>query len=355
MARRDALQQRLFSAFVTAIELQSVHLGRRLGYYDGLAADGPATAKQLATRTSTDARYAREWLEQQAVAGLLDVVAGSTPASRRYALPAGFHEVLQDAASLRFVGFAAQMSAALGKQADALVTAYRTGDGISWGRYGPDMREAQADQNKAFLLDAFAEQFLRAVPGLHRRLRTRTSRVADLACGVGWAGLAIAKAYPKARVDGLDLDRPAIAQARRNAEAMHLQDRVRFHARDAASPALVGQYDLVVMVEALHDLAKPIPVLRAARQLLRPGGRVLIVDENVPDSFQAPGSELDRLFYGFSVLACLPNGRADTPSAATGTVMRPATVETYARRAGFRAFKVVSTGHDFFRLYDLAA
>ena len=39
--------------------------------------------------------------------------------------------------------------------------------------------------------------------------------------------------------------------------------------------------------------------------------------------------------YAASVLHCLPVGRADTPSAATGTVMRPATFTAYASGAGF--------------------
>lgn len=351
--RRDALQGRLFNAFIASMELQTVHLGRQLGFYQALAAAGPATSRQLAKRTGCDERYAREWLEQQAVAGMLDVASGTDAASRAYALPAGFHHVLLDAASPRFVGFTAQMSAALGKQVDKLVAAYRSGDGVPWGAYGADMRLAQADQNKAFLLTAFAEQFLRKVPGLHRRLSQRKSRIADLACGVGWAGLAIAKAYPKATVDGLDLDKQAIRTARENAKAMKLDGRVTFQARDAASPELAGQYDLVVMVEALHDLSQPVKVLRAARKLLAPGGRMLVVDENVAEEFAAPGPDLERAFYGFSVLGCLPNGRADSPSAATGTVMRPATVAKYGKDAGFQAIDVVPAGHDFFRLYEL--
>ena len=352
--RRDALQGRLFSSFIAAMEVQTVHLGRQVGFYQALAAQGPATSRQLAKRPGCDERYAREWLEQQAVAGLLDVVAGTAAASRVYALPAGFHQVLLEASSPRFVGFTAQMSAALGKQADRLVASYRSGDGLSWGAYGADMRLAQADQNKAFLLTAFAQQFLRKAPGLHRRLSQRKSRVADLACGVGWAGLAIAKAYPKAVVDGLDLDKQAIRAARENAKSMKLDGRVRFQARDAASPELEGQYDLVVMVEALHDLSQPVKVLRAARKLLAPGGRMLVVDENVAEEFAAPGSDLDRAFYGFSVLACLPNGRADSPSAATGTVMRPATVAKYGKDAGFKDVQVIPAGHDFFRLYQLS-
>src|SRR4051812_4636443 len=69
----DALADRILNSGVAAFEMFSIYLGDRLGWYRSLAADGPATATELANRTGTTERYAREWLEQQAVAGLIDV------------------------------------------------------------------------------------------------------------------------------------------------------------------------------------------------------------------------------------------------------------------------------------------
>jgi hypothetical protein len=52
---------------------------------------------ELAERPGVDARYAREWLEQQAAAGLLDVESPASDAdARRYRLPAAHAEVLLD-------------------------------------------------------------------------------------------------------------------------------------------------------------------------------------------------------------------------------------------------------------------
>jgi hypothetical protein len=59
------------------------------------------------------------------------------------------------------------------------------------------------------------------------------------------------------------------------------------------------------------------------------------------------------MFYGYSVLACLPNGRVGETSVATGTVMRPSTVERYARDAGFDGFTILPTDHGQFRFYRL--
>ena len=70
--RELPLADRLVAAVTGAFEAAAVDLGHRLGWYRALAGD-PATAPELAARTGTHPRYAREWLEQQAVAGYLAV------------------------------------------------------------------------------------------------------------------------------------------------------------------------------------------------------------------------------------------------------------------------------------------
>jgi 2-polyprenyl-3-methyl-5-hydroxy-6-metoxy-1,4-benzoquinol methylase len=85
--------------------------------------------------------------------------------------------------------------------------------------------------------------------------------VADVACGVGWAAISLAKGYPNITVDGFDLDGPSIEIATRNAKEAGVADRVRFEVKDAADTALQGRYDLALVVEAVHDLSQPVAVL----------------------------------------------------------------------------------------------
>jgi hypothetical protein len=95
--RRDVLVGRLVGAVLGAVDLFNVYLGDRLGLYRALAEGGPATPTELAGRAGVHERYAREWLEQQAVTGVLDVDdVDAQAARRRYVLPAGHAEVLTD-------------------------------------------------------------------------------------------------------------------------------------------------------------------------------------------------------------------------------------------------------------------
>jgi hypothetical protein len=81
---------------------------------------------------------------------------------------------------------------------------------------------------------------------------------------------------------------------------------------------------------------------------------VYVVDEAADPELSAPGDEVQRVLYGFSLLICLPDSLSHAGSVGTGTVMRPSTLDSYARSAGFAAavpLEVTDTG--FWRVYQL--
>jgi len=354
--RRDALVSRLFEANLATYDLATIYLGDRLGFYRSLAEEGPATAAELAARTRTQERYVREWLEQQAVTGILEVDDAHAPlASRRYSLPQGHAEVLLDRDSLNYLAPLGRFTVGVLTGLPKLLHAFRDGGGVAYPDYGVDAREGQADVNRTMFVNLLGSQWLPAIPDVHNKLQADPpARVADIGCGTGWSSIALARAYPKARVDGIDLDTASIELARQNAIAEGLTDRLSFAVRDASDPRMRGRYDLVTIFEALHDMARPVEALRAARAMLAEGGHVLIADERVHESFQAP-NQPERLFYSWSVLFCLPTGMADQPSAGTGAVMRPDTLRAYAAEAGFREIKILPIENDFWRFYRLIA
>ncbi len=352
---RDAFVGRIFEAGVATLDLLSVVIGDRLGLYQSLARDGDATSAELAARAGIAERYAREWLEQQAATGILLVADLSVSAdARRFALPAGHAEALVEPDSLYSIAPLARSVAATASVLPQLLDAYRTGGGVEWSDYGREMIEAQGDSNRPWLVNSLGSAYLPAVPDIHARLSADPpARVADIACGVGWASIAIARSYPNVRVDGFDLDPLSIELARANAASAGVSDRVTFEARDAGHPKAAGMYDLAIMVEALHDVSKPVEVLEAIRGMLAPGGTAIVVDEKTGDTFTAPADLMERMFYGYSVTCCLPAAMTDRPSAGTGTVMRPDTLRRYAEAAGFRATEIMDLEHEMLRFYRL--
>ena len=351
--RTEALLERLFRDSLGALELYTVYLGERLGFYRALAETGAVTSSELAERTRTDERYVREWLEHHAASGILDVDdVKAEPLLRTYRLPAEHVPVLADPEDVRYEAYRGVDIVRAARPLPTLVEAFRTGDAPPPLPWEP---EGRAEFNRALYLNLLGTEWLPAITEVDGRLRADPpARVADVACGTGWSSIAMAQAYPKIAVDGFDLDRDVIATARTNAEQVGLGNRVTFSVMDAADLRLSGKYDLVTIFEALHDMSRPVEALRAALGLLSEGGSVVIGDELVEDEFTAPASEKEQYEYGWSVVSCLPGAMGDPHTAATGAVMRPSTLRAYAREAGFNEVEVFPvTETSYFRFYRL--
>lgn len=326
----------VLTATLGAFTTLSIYVGERMGLYRALL-DGPATPEELADRAGIDARYAREWLEMQAVDGLLDVIDGPP---RRFSMSEAVGEVMTDVESLNHIAPLPRLVAAAGSRLPELQEAYRTGGGVSWDDFGDDARQSQEALNRPWLDRAMPEAFA-GIPDLDALLRRPGARVADVGSGAGWSSIGLARAYPGLTVSGYDVDGPSVLAARANAAGAGVAERVSFIEADADRLAADGPFDLVLACECIHDLSRPVEVLRAARAGLAPGGVMVVMDEAVEDTFTAPAGEIERLMYGFSMFICLPDGRSSVPSAATGAVIRRPILEKYALEAGFAAVEVL--------------
>ncbi|MHA7269734.1 class I SAM-dependent methyltransferase [Arthrobacter sp. HLT1-20] len=357
-AGTSAYGDRIVAAALGFAELASIALGERLGWYRALADAGGVglTPDELAHVSNTQARYAKEWLEQQAVAGLLTAVLAAEPLSGpryRFTLPPGAAAVLVDADSLEYMAPMARMLVAAVGHFPDLLQAYRAGGGVVWSELGDEARESQAELNKPW----FDQRLAAALAGsaeLHAILARPGARIMDVGAGFGWSTLALAKAYPGAEVVGVDIDEPSIRRARENAAHHGASGRVSFALADAGTLAAPGSCDAVFIFEALHDMPFPVTVLSAIRNIVKPDGVVVVMDEAVADMFAPAGDELERLMYGYSLLVCLPDSLSTPGSVGTGTPMRQTTLEGYAAEAGYSHVERLAI-EDFsvFRFYRL--
>ena len=348
----EAFAGRLFDAGLAAVELVNLVLGARLGLYEALAEAGPSTPTELAANSGIAERYAREWLEQQAAADIVEVDDTAADADeRRYSLSPARAHVLLDRDSEAHMIPLAESAVTAATWLPFLEPAYRSGTGVPYADFG--VHDLQAAFTRAVAKHHVVQRWLPSLPDVHAKLTTGMARVAEIGCGEGLAAIAIAEAFRAVEIDGFDLDDASIAVARRNAAESGLSDRVRFEVRDAITLDSSDSYDLVLCIEMLHDTSNPVGLLRGMRNLRGEGGAVLVVDERVAPRFTLPVEPIERLLYSFSTLHCLPVGMADQPTAATGTVMRPDTVRRYALDAGFTSIDELPVEHPQFRLYRL--
>jgi len=328
---------RLLGAMTGAATTAMVAVGDQLGLYRALADGGPATQDELAARTGTAARYLREWLSQQAAAGFLAYREGDG----RYVLPAEAAAVLADEASPVFLAGGATITRGWFAGIDRLAGVFRTGAGISWHEQDPAVFEGTERFFRPGYTASLTTEWVPALPGIADRL-TAGGRVADVGCGHGVAAILLARAYPQASVHGYDFHDRSIQVARQQAGQAGLGGRIRFETLDATSYPADG-FDLICLLDTLHDLGDPAAALAHARKALAPDGAVLVVEPNAADDYAANlASPLAALNYAASAFQCTPAALAQPGGVALGAQAGPAAVRQLAGDAGFSRFRQVT-------------
>jgi SAM-dependent methyltransferase len=344
------LAGRLFEAALAVLEFPTIWLGTKLGLY--AAVTEPGSAAEVAARSGVRERYVREWLEQQAIAGLLTVEdAAAGPSERRYVLSEAQRLVLHDDSPFN-LGALAYFAGGLGESLPRVLEAWRAGSGMPYADYGDDFRTGQGLFNRSDYLGPLTTAWLPSVPELDAALRADGARALDVGSGVGWSSIALAQAYPGLSVLGIDSDESSVMDARANAAAAGLSDRVRFEVR-AAQDGAPGDFDAAFFFECLHDLGHPVPALAAVRGSLRAGGLVLVMDEGAAEEFAPDGSPVERILAASSVLHCLPVGLSEAGAEGTGALLRPAALAAFADQAGYASSELLPIEHDMMRFYLL--
>jgi 2-polyprenyl-3-methyl-5-hydroxy-6-metoxy-1,4-benzoquinol methylase len=328
---------RLLGAMTGAATTAMVAVGDQLGLYRALADGGPATHDELAARTGMAARYLREWLSQQAAAGFLSY----REDDGRYALPAEAAAVLADEASPAFLAGGAAITRGWFAGIDRLAEAFGTGAGIPWHEQDPAVFEGTERFFRPGYTASLTTEWIPALPGVASRLAAG-GRIADVGCGHGAAAILLARAYPQASVHGYDFHDRSIQVARQRAGQAGLGGRIWFEPFDATSYPADG-FDLICLLDTLHDLGDPAAALAHARKALAPDGTVLVVEPNAADDYAANlALPLAALSYAASTFQCTPAALAQPGGVALGAQAGPAAVRQLAGDAGFSQFRQVT-------------
>jgi len=121
--------------------------------------------------------------------------------------------------------------------------------------------------------------------------------VVDLGCGEGY--LAIEAADWARRVVGVDRSTAVLARARARAERRGVRNITWKRGLMERVPVRAASVDVALLSQALHHARDPAAVLVEARRILRPGGRVLILDLREHTEAWVTGALGDR-WLGFS-------------------------------------------------------
>jgi len=307
--------------------------GDRLGLYRELAAHGPLSSAELATRTGTSERYVREWLGAQAASGWVDYDA----AGDRYSMSIEQALMFAQPDSPAFVAGGFQLALGSADAREHIAESFVTGTGFGWGEHDHDVFAGCQRFFEPGYRANIVQSWIPALDGVEEKLRAG-GRVADIGCGHGASSIIMADAYPQATVHGTDAHDGSIAEARRLAAAAGVADRVTFATQAADGLAPEG-YDLVTSFDCLHDMGDPVGVARQVRGALAPGGAWMIVEPRAGDTVEENLNPVGRAYYAFSTLLCTPSSLSQEVGLALGAQAGEARLKAVLESAGFTSVR----------------
>ena len=325
--------ERVFQDMAGAMTAGMGYLGVVTGLFRVMAGKGPMRCEDVVRAAGLEPRYVEEWLKGMSAAGYLDY----DPARESYALADERAFLLASDETDHFMGGLFAMAPALLKVAPQVADAFRNGGGVPFAAFGDDGILALDLANRGAYEHRFTGYWLKALPDIVARLEAG-GHALDVGCGAGRVAVALANAFPRAEIVGIDPDAASIERAEATAAAAGVGERIRFETSTADALVDGPRFDLITACDCVHDFAAPEATLATLRALLASEGALFVVEPKAADHLEENRGAIGTMFYGFSLFHCMTQSLAQG-GPGLGTCMGPAATEKLLRRAGFTRFE----------------
>ena len=333
---KDRVKQfadRAFADMAGAMTTGMAYLGVKTGLFRAMAGKGAMTLADVIAASNLQPRYVEEWLKGMASAGYLDY----HPAARTFRLPDEHAFLLASDGTDHFAGGLFLFAPPLLRVAPQVAEAFERGGGVPFWEYGVEGIKALDAINRGNYEHRLTSYWLKSLPQAVAALEAG-ARTLDVGCGAGRICIALAKAFPKAEITGLDLDAESTRQAQAAAEREGVGARIRFLAQSTADTERGTGFDLITAFDCIHDFAAPVQTLSEIRALLKPGGTLFIAEPKAADRLEDNFHPIGTMFYGFSLFHCMTQSLANG-GPGLGTCMGPARLKQLLDAAGYSRFE----------------
>ena len=282
----------------------TVALGLELGLFAGLRAAGPdgLTPEALAGAAGCSVDPVAAWCRAAYASELVDHDGG------RFVLGPETAAILLDEERPEYLGGQFVYAATASLDWARMLDLFRAGRTLD---ERPRRHSRAIEQLTRQDIAIFFEEVLAALPDLVTDL-LGGARAVDIHCGGGRWLVGIARRFPETRLLGIESEPDSVARAMRLVQEAGLEDRVRIEARDEATLAHPGEFDLAYFQHALHELRRPVEALAAAWRALRSGGWLLVLGWCLPERIEEYGSVHGQLISGVDLDEMLGGGRLRT-------------------------------------------
>jgi SAM-dependent methyltransferase len=274
----DAQVARIFEWRRGFNTIHLIDLGTHLGLFGALAQTPGLSGTQLAEKLGLHSPYVEVWCKTAYGLEILDA-----DDAGKYRLAPHFDSILATPAHPRYLGGYVRLGTEVAAEDFRRCReAFKSGTAKPFQGRGEHFNQAIAESTQGLQVVA-ARKILPALADLAGRL-SGGGAILEIGCGTGNFLLQAAKAFPGARLVGVDIDDESLAQAHAKVKDAGLAGRISVHKEKVDDAA--GAFDAVVMIEVLHEIAPGVrpAVVGAAARTLKTGGWMVIIDETYPST-----------------------------------------------------------------------
>jgi SAM-dependent methyltransferase len=343
----ELFQQKLFNVLGGAMTSSLIALGDTLNIYKTMKELGKLSCAELADACKLSERFVREWLHQQACAGVISTNSDATAFWLDDAQQAVLANEHGSDASPLFMGGLFQHIPELMACQPKLLDAFRSGQGFTYDDMG-STNVCATCRSLGVWVRHFLVKRLGSLPGMTEALE-RGITVADVGCGAGELLFTLARAFPKGRYHGYDISQQSVDAANKRKQDADFKDLDISFLNPAKGQGLpdAPTYDLVITMDAVHDMARPDQVVPLVRKALKDDALGYIINDprGKPTPAQNIAEEPERsmVYYGFSCYACLPSGMSEPGGLGYGALgFQEKQARELATASGFSGFEVIT-------------
>ncbi len=312
----------------------SIVIGEKLGLYRAMAEPNERiTADELATRTGTNSRYVREWLNANAASGYIQYDVESDA----YFMTEEQSFLMTRDDSPAYLPGAFVLAVAALRSVPKMVERFKTGGGLGWHEHDPDLFCGTELFFRPGYNTNLVSSWIPALDGVEEKLQNG-AKVADVGCGLGASTIILAKAFPNSEFVGFDYHGRSIEQARERAKAAGVGNHISFEVSASKDYPGTG-YDLVTFFDCLHDMGDPVGAARHVKNSLTDDGTWMIVEPFANDKYEDNHNPVGRVFYSASTIICTPASRSQEVGLGLGAQAGEARIGEVAKEGGFTRFR----------------